>query len=53
VLIELAKNTLHSIPNVQKVFGFDISYEKRVPPIGAPKAALTPAEMPEDIIYLL
>lgn len=53
VLIQLAKKTLQSMPKVQNVFGFDISYEKRVPPIGAPNAALTPADIPEDIIYRL
>ena len=50
---EQAKNTLQSILKVQKVFGFEISYPKRAPPIGAPKAALTPADAPAAINYLL
>jgi hypothetical protein len=32
--------------NVQKVVGFESSYENNEPPIGEPKAALTPAETP-------
>lgn len=48
--MELARNTLQSMPNVQNVLGFDISYENKVPPIGAPNAELTPAEIPDDII---
>ena len=32
--------------NFQKVVGFDISYANNAPPIGAPKAQLTPAEAP-------
>lgn len=47
-----AANTLHSMLKVQKVFGFDISYEKSAPPMGAPKAALTPADAPAATIYL-
>ena len=50
VLNALARKTLQSIPNVQKVLGLEISYENKVPPIGAPNAALTPADMPLDII---
>jgi hypothetical protein len=41
-----AIKTFQIIENLQKVFGFDISYENNVPPIGAPKATLTPAEAP-------
>lgn len=47
------KKILHNILKVQKVVGFESSYEKRVPPIGAPKAALTPAEIPPQINSLL
>ena len=52
VVIEQEAKTRQSMLNVQKVFGLDISYEKRAPPIGAPKAAETPAEAPAAIIYL-
>lgn len=47
------KNTFQIIENLQKVFGLDISYENSVPPIGAPNAALTPAEAPAATYYLL
>jgi hypothetical protein len=50
--VEAAK-TLQSMLKVQKVFGLDISYEKRAPPMGAPKAAATPAEAPAAINCLL
>jgi len=46
VLIEQQKKILQSMLNVQKVAGLDSSYEKSAPPIGAPNAALTPAEAP-------
>jgi len=46
VLIEQQKNILQIIPKVQKVAGLDNSYENRAPPIGAPNAALTPADAP-------
>ena len=49
VLIAELMKTLQSIPNVQNVLGFEISYVNKVPPIGAPKAALTPAELPADM----
>ena len=39
--------------NLQKVFGFDISYAKRAPPTGAPKATLTPADDPAATSCLL
>ena len=40
------KNVLHNISKDQNVVGFESSYENRQPPIGAPNAALTPAEIP-------
>ena len=51
VLMALHKNILQIIWKVQKVFGFEISYESIAPPIGAPNAALTPAEKPAAINY--
>lgn len=51
--IDVQPNTRHNMLNVQKVFGFEISYENKAPPIGAPNATLTPAEAPAAIIYLL
>jgi hypothetical protein len=47
------RNTFQIIENLQKVLGRDISYAKRVPPIGAPKATLTPAEAPAAARHLL
>lgn len=47
------KKTFHMIENFQNVLDIDISYEKRVPPIGAPKAAATPAEHPAAIKWRL
>ena len=35
--------------NFQKVLGFEISYAKSAPPIGAPNAADTPADVPAAI----
>lgn len=46
-------NVRQTISKVQKTVGFDISYANSVPPIGAPKAALTPADAPAAMIYLL
>ena len=37
------------IEKVQNEVGFDISYANRAPPIGAPKAAATPADPPAAI----
>jgi hypothetical protein len=45
--------TFQIVANLQNVFGLLISYAKSVPPIGAPKAALTPAEVPAAINSLL
>ena len=44
-----AKKTSHSMLNVQKVVGFEISKVKRAPPIGEPKAADTPELAPAAI----
>ena len=41
--------TFQITENFQNVFGFDISYANRAPPIGAPKAADTPADIPAAI----
>jgi len=43
------KKIFQSTENRQKVFGLETSYAKSVPPMGAPKAALTPAEAPAAI----
>lgn len=53
VPIEQDKNTFQIMEKRQKVFGRDISYENSVPPIGAPKATLTPAEAPAAASCLL
>ena len=46
VLMADEKNVSQMVRNVQNVVGLDNSYVKRAPPIGEPKAALTPAEAP-------
>ena len=51
--VEQEKNDFQSTENFQKSFGFDSSYAKRAPPIGAPKAALTPAAIPAATNSLL
>ena len=43
------RNTFQTTENLQKVLGLEISKAKSVPPMGAPKAALTPAEVPAAI----
>jgi len=53
VLTEEQKKVFQTILNVQKVLGFESSYENRAPPIGEAKAALTPAEIPAQINSLL
>lgn len=40
------KKFLHRRLKVQNVFGVDISYANRAPPIGAPNATATPADTP-------
>lgn len=52
VLIDVAVKILHNILNDQNVLGFEISYENKAPPIGAPNATLTPHEAPHAIICL-
>lgn len=47
--IEVEVNTFQINPKSQNVLGFDISYAKRAPPIGAPNATLTPAAPPAAI----
>lgn len=44
---------LQSNENVQTGFPLDSSYKNKAPPIGAPKAQLTPADAPAQINYLL
>ena len=46
-------NVFHKSENFQNVFILDISNMKRAPPIGAPKATLTPAEAPAAMKCLL
>ena len=46
-------NTFQIIENLQKVLGLDISYANKAPPIGEPKATLTPADAPAAINTLL
>ena len=43
------RNTFQTTENLQKVLGLEISKAKSVPPMGAPNAALTPAEVPAAI----
>lgn len=50
VATDVAVNTLQSMLNVQNVFGFEISYENKAPPIGAPNATATPQDPPHAII---
>lgn len=51
VAIVEAKNTFHVSEKDQNVFGFEISYAKSAPPIGEPKAALTPEAIPTAINF--
>mmetsp|Transcript_40451 Transcript_40451/g.29122 ORF Transcript_40451/g.29122 Transcript_40451/m.29122 type:complete len:222 (-) Transcript_40451:611-1276(-) len=53
VLIPEQKKILQSILNDQKVVGLETSYANNDPPIGAPNAALTPADAPAAINVLL
>ena len=53
VEIEEQKKTLQVSEKVQKVFGFESSKANRDPPIGAPKAAETPAAPPIARNFLL
>jgi len=47
------KKVFQSKANVQTGFPLESSYKNNAPPIGAPKATLTPAEAPAAINYLL
>ena len=53
VLTAEVKKTSQRVLKVQKVVGFDISYANKAPPIGDPKAALTPAAAPAAMNVLL
>ena len=53
VLTAEQKKVLHNISKDQNVVGFESSYENRHPPIGAPNAALTPADIPAATNSLL
>ena len=48
----LDMNVFQSIENFQNGLGCESSKKNRAPPIGAPKATLTPAEAPAAINYL-
>lgn len=52
MLILAAKKTFQVSEKDQKVLGLEISYAKSEPPIGAPKAALTPAATPTAKSFL-
>lgn len=52
VLILQAKKTLQVNEKDQNVLGLDNSYANKDPPIGAPKAALTPEARPIAINFL-
>lgn len=47
------KNVFQSMENFQNGLGFESSKMKRAPPIGAEKAAATPADAPAAMNYLL
>jgi len=49
VATELQKKVLQSMLKSQNVLGLESSYENKVPPMGAPKAALTPADTPAQV----
>lgn len=53
VLTAEVKKTSQRVLNVQNVVGFEISYANKAPPIGEPKAALTPAAAPAAMNVLL
>jgi hypothetical protein len=46
------KKVFHSTSNFHMGLNLESSYKNRAPPIGAPKAMLTPAEAPATISYL-
>ena len=47
------KNVFHSMENFQNGLGLESSNINKAPPIGAEKAAATPAEAPAAMNYLL
>ena len=51
-ILEL-KNIFHVRSKPQYVLGLEISYANKLPPIGLPKAADTPAAAPAAAAYLL
>ena len=53
VLILEQKNIFHVKSKFQKELGLDISYTNKLPPIGLPKAAETPAAAPAAATSLL
>lgn len=52
LMLEL-KNIFHVRSKLQYVDGLEISYANKLPPIGLPKAADTPAAAPAAAAYLL
>lgn len=46
------KKVFHRTSNFHIGFNLESSYKNRAPPIGAPKAILTPAEAPATMSYL-
>jgi len=50
--VQQVKKVFQSKLNVQTGFPLESSYKNNAPPIGAPKAQLTPAEAPAAINYL-
>ena len=51
--VQHVKKVFQSNVKVQTGFPLESSYKNNAPPIGAPKATLTPAEAPAAISYLL
>jgi len=53
VLILEQKKIFHVSPKLQYVLGLEISYTSKLPPIGLPNAAETPAAAPAAATSLL
>ena len=53
VAVEVVIKTFHKSAKFQNGFSYESSYMNKAPPIGAPKAILTPALAPAAISYLL
>ena len=53
VLILELRNIFHVRSKLQYVLGLEISYANKLPPIGLPNAAETPAAAPAAAAYLL